>query len=123
VLRPTRIPVVPLAATSAPTSDQGWIYELLRWMGVSPDTAHHVQSVLVRPLTVVAIVILGVVALWLGDRAIRRWIGGAARKAAERADSPRGAARATTITTMLSSIWWREAPLAVQDASAPGGPK
>ena len=96
---------MPIAATSAPSTDQGWIYELMRWIGVSPDTAHHIQSVLVRPLTVLFIVIVAGIALWVGDRAIRRWIGGAARKAAERADSPRGAARATTITTMLSSIW------------------
>jgi len=96
---------VPLPATSSPTTDQGWIYELMRWMGVSPDTAHHVQSVLLRPLTVLFILVVAAVAWWLGDRAIRRWIGGAARKAAERADSPRGSARATTITTMLSSIW------------------
>ncbi|HYA68150.1 MAG TPA: hypothetical protein VED63_05395, partial [Acidimicrobiales bacterium] len=96
---------MPILATSAPSTDQGWIYELMRWFGASTDTAHHIQSVLIRPLTVLFIVILAVIALWVGDRAIKRWIGGAARKAAERADSPRASARATTITTMLSSIW------------------
>jgi len=96
---------VPLAATSASNGDQGWIYEVLRWMGVDPTTAHHVQSVLVRPLTILFILVLAVLALWLGNRAIKHWIGGAARKAAGRAESPRAVARASTITALLSSIW------------------
>jgi moderate conductance mechanosensitive channel len=96
---------MPLAATSAPAGDQGWIYEVLRWAGVDPVTAHHVQSVLVRPLTVVLIVVLALLALWLGQRAIRHWIGGAARRAAQHAESPRATARASTITALLSSIW------------------
>jgi moderate conductance mechanosensitive channel len=94
-----------LAATSAPAGDQGWIYEVLRWAGVGPVTAHHVQSVLVRPLTVVLIFVVALLALWLGQRAIRHWIGGAARRAAQHADSPRATARASTITALLSSIW------------------
>jgi moderate conductance mechanosensitive channel len=96
---------VPIAATSPPSSDQGWIYDLLRWAGVDPSTSRHVQSALVRPLTIIFIVILALVALWLGHRAVKHWIGGAARKAAGRADSPRAVARAATITSLLSSIW------------------
>lgn len=96
---------MPPIATSASGSDQGWVYDVLHWAGVDPATAHDVQRVLVRPLTVVFIVVVAVVALWIGNRAIKHWIGGAARKATDRADSPRAAARAATITTLLSSIW------------------
>ena len=35
---------------------------------------------------------------WLGNRIIRRWVGAAAHKAVARADSPRAAARALTLT-------------------------
>jgi moderate conductance mechanosensitive channel len=96
---------VPIAATSPPANDQGWIYDLLQWAGVDPSTAHHIQSAVIRPLTILVIAILAVLALWLGNRAIKHWIGGAARKAAGRADSPRAVARADTITSLLSSIW------------------
>ncbi|HUO48342.1 MAG TPA: mechanosensitive ion channel domain-containing protein, partial [Acidimicrobiales bacterium] len=94
-----------MAATSPPPLDSGWIYDLLRWAGVDPATAHHVQSALQRPLTIVLIVLLALVALWLGNRAIKHWFGAAARKAAGRAESPRAVTRASTITALLSSIW------------------
>ena len=96
---------MPVAATSPPPLESGWIYDLLRWAGVDPETAHHVQSALQRPLAVLLIVALALIALWLGNRAIRHWFGAAARKAADRAESPRAAARASTITALLSSIW------------------
>ena len=96
---------MPVAATSPPPIDSGWIYDLLRWAGVDPVTAHHVQSALQRPLAIVLIVILALLALWLGNRAIKHWLGAGARKAAGRADSPRAMARASTITALASSIW------------------
>ena len=40
VLRRTRIPVVPFGAISAVT-DQGWLYDVLGWAGVSQATAAH----------------------------------------------------------------------------------
>jgi len=72
---------VPLADTSPPPLESGWIYDLLRWAGVSAATAHHVQ--------------------W----AINHWFGAAAKRAAGRADSPRAVTRASTITALLSSVW------------------
>jgi small-conductance mechanosensitive channel len=81
------------------------MYDLLRWAGVSDPTAAHVQQVLLRPVSVVLIVVVAVVAAWLGARFIRRWIGGAVRRAAVRADSPRAARRAVTLTAMLANMW------------------
>jgi small conductance mechanosensitive channel len=96
---------VPLADTSPPPLESGWIYDLLRWAGVSAATAHHVQSALQRPLAILVIAVFALLALWLGNRAIKHWFGAAARKAAGRADSPRAMTRASTITALLSSIW------------------
>jgi len=96
---------VPSAATSPATADQGWLYDLLRWAGVSQGTAAHWQQVIVRPLTVVVIVLAAVLVGWLGNRVIRRWIGAAAHKAVARADSPRASARALTLTALLANVW------------------
>ena len=81
------------------------MYDLLRWAGVDDTTAAHVQQVLLRPVSVVLVVVVALLAAWLGNRFIRHWIGGAVRRAAIRADSPRAERRAVTLTTMLANIW------------------
>ncbi|MGH9019040.1 MAG: mechanosensitive ion channel family protein, partial [Acidimicrobiales bacterium] len=91
--------IAPISATS------GWLYDLLTWTGVDKATARHVQDVIVKPLTVVVVILAAVLIGWLGSRMIRRWIGAVARRAAGRADSPRAAARAVTITAMVANIW------------------
>jgi len=94
-----------LGATSLAVVNQGWLYDVLRWAGVSDPTAAHWQQVVIKPLTVV-LVLLGAVLLgWLGNRVIRRWVGAAAHKAVSRADSPRAAARALTLTSLLANVW------------------
>ena len=90
-------------ATSPP--DQGWLYQVLQWAGVDQTTAAHWQQVVIKPLTVVAVVVVAVLVGWLGNRVIRRWIGAAARKAVSRADSPRAEARAATLTALLANVW------------------
>jgi len=95
---------VPARATSLAAA-QGWLYELLRWAGVSDPTAAHLQQVVVKPLSVVIIVLIAALAGWLGNRAIRHWIGSAVRRAAARADSPRAERRAVTLTAMLANVW------------------
>lgn len=104
-LRRTRIPVVLAGATSPLAADQGWLYDLLRWVGVDPATAAHVQDVILKPLVVVLVLLVAVLVGWLGSRLIRRWIGAVARRAAGRAESARAVARATTITAMVANIW------------------
>ena len=86
-------------------TDQGWLYDLLRWAGVSQATAAHWQQVVIRPVSVVVILIGAVILGWLGNRIIRRWVGSAARKAVAKADSPRAEARALTLTALLANIW------------------
>jgi len=104
-LRATRIPVVPPPATAPLLAASGWLYDLLTWVGVEPATARHLQQVVVKPVTVVLIILVAAAVGWFGSRLIRRWIGAVARRAAGRADSPRAAARAVTITAMVANIW------------------
>ena len=94
VLRRTRILVVSPGATSPLIAAQGWLYDLLVWVGVDHATARHLQDVVVRPVGVVVILLVATAIGWSGSRVIRRWIGAAARRATARADSPRAAARA-----------------------------
>jgi len=96
---------VPGAATSTFGADQGWLYELLRWAGVDPTTAAHWQDVVIKPFSVVVVVVVAALVGWLGNRIIRRWVGAVARKAVARADSPRAAARAATLTALLANLW------------------
>jgi len=92
-------------ATSVFAADQGWLYNVLRWAGVDPTTAAHWQQVVIKPVTVAVVVLVAVLVGWLGNRVIRRWVGAVARKAVSRADSPRAAARATTLTALLANVW------------------
>jgi small-conductance mechanosensitive channel len=105
VLRRTRILVVSPGATPPLIAAQGWLYDLLVWVGVDHATARHLQNVVVKPVGVVVILLVAAAIGWSGSRIIRRWIGAAARRATARADSPRAAARAVTITAMVANIW------------------
>src|ERR1700722_15389170 len=102
VLRRTRIPVVSTPTLSAA---QGWLYDLLVWVGIDHATARHLQEVVVKPVAVVMIFLVAMGVGWFGSRIIRRWIGAVARRAMGRTDSPRAAARAVTITAMVANIW------------------
>jgi small-conductance mechanosensitive channel len=92
-------------ATSPIVVDQGWLYDVLRWAGVSQPNAAHWQEVVIKPLTVIVILLVAVLIARLGTRVIRRWIGAAAHKAVARADSPRASARALTLTGLLANVW------------------
>lgn len=93
------------ALARSPAAVQGWLYQLLRWAGVNDSTAGHVQEVLVKPVSVVLVVLGALIIGWLGNRLIRHWIASAVSRAAARADSPRAERRARTVTTMLANIW------------------
>jgi small conductance mechanosensitive channel len=104
-LQRTRIPAVPPHATSPLLATAGWLYDLLTWVGVDHATAHHLQDVVVKPVSVVLIFLVAAAIGIIGGRLIRRWIGAVARRAAGRTDSPRAAARAVTITAMVANVW------------------
>lgn len=74
-------------------------------MGVNPDTSHHVQILVAKPVAVLVIIVISILASKVGARVIRQWIGRAARKAASRRGSPRAETRATALTAMTASIW------------------
>jgi small conductance mechanosensitive channel len=92
-------------ATSPSVTDQGWLFDVLRWAGVDPSTAAHWQQVVIKPLTVLIVILVAVLVGRLGNRIIRRWVGAAAHKAVSRAESPRAAARALTLTSLLANVW------------------
>jgi small-conductance mechanosensitive channel len=96
---------VPLHAISPLVVDQGWLYDVLRWAGVSSPTAGHWQQVVIKPVTVLVVVWVAILVGWVGSRIIRRWVGAAAHKAVSHADSPRAAARALTLTSLLANVW------------------
>jgi moderate conductance mechanosensitive channel len=95
--------VVPPPAVSPLLAAEGWLYNFLTWAGVDHATAHHLQDVVVKPLTVVLIILGAAIVAWLGARIVRHWVGAVARRAAGRAESPRAAARATTITALVAN--------------------
>jgi small conductance mechanosensitive channel len=94
-----------IGATSPTVVDEGWLFDLLRWAGVSQPTAAHWQQVVIKPLTVLIVILVAAAVARLGNRIIRRWVGAAAKKAVSRAESPRAAARALTLTGLLANVW------------------
>jgi len=58
-----------------------------------------------KPVGVLVILLGALLLSHIGARIIREWIGGAARKAASRRDSPRAETRATALTALTASIW------------------
>ncbi len=93
------------ALIASTTGARGWLYELLRWVGVPVPTAHHLQGVVGKPVALLLVLLLALVANRLGNRVIRRWIGSAVRTAASRAGSPRAASRSSAMTSMAASVW------------------
>ena len=47
--------------------DQGWLYDVLRWAGVSQPDAAHWQEVVIKPVTVIVILLVAVVIARLGS--------------------------------------------------------
>ncbi len=71
-----------------------------------PTHAAHWQEVVIKPVTVIVILLVAVLIGWLGSRIIRRWIGAAAHKAVapgRLAAAP--SARALTLTALLANMW------------------
>jgi len=81
--------VTPLLAASAPQTATGYLYELLRAFGASPGTARHVQDLLLRPVTVLIIIVVAAVVAHLGSSVIRRSLHSLRTRAEARSDSRR----------------------------------
>jgi moderate conductance mechanosensitive channel len=99
----------PLAATSSTSSqvDQGggWLYHLLTKLGVSPDTASTVTDLIIRPLSILVVVVVALVVARLGAKAIRRVLERVANQTANRSGSPRAGARVATMSGLVANVW------------------
>jgi moderate conductance mechanosensitive channel len=84
--------------------EHGYIYELLRKLGLSDFQAGTGEFLLVRPLKIVAIVVAVVVLSRLGSRAVRRFVLGIHARAPMLAGSARAEQRAGTVGHALGSL-------------------
>ena len=84
--------------------EHGYLYELLRKVGLSDFQAGTFEFLLVRPLKILLIVVAVVVLARLGSRAIRRFVLGIHARSPLLATSARAEQRAATISHALSSF-------------------
>ncbi|HWE66975.1 MAG TPA: mechanosensitive ion channel family protein [Acidimicrobiales bacterium] len=83
----------------------GWLYDLLTKLGVSPGTARTVVDLIVRPVSVLLVVVVALLAAWLGGRFIRRIHDRVARQASARSGNARAGARITTLSGLVANVW------------------
>ena len=84
--------------------DHGYIYELLRKLGLSTFQASTGEFLLVRPLKIALILVLALIAGRLASRGLRRLIGAAQRRSPLRAGSPRATQRADTVADVVGNL-------------------
>lgn len=83
----------------------GWLYHLLVKLGVSPDTASTVTDLIVRPLSILVVVLVSLLVARYGAKAIRRMLDRVANQAAQRSGSQRAGARVNTMTGLVANVW------------------
>jgi small-conductance mechanosensitive channel len=95
------------AANQATQVDQGggWLYHLLTKLSVSPDTASTVTDLIVRPLSILIVVVIALVVARLGSKVIRRVLERVANQAANRSGSTRAGARVATMSGVVANVW------------------
>ena len=99
-----------LAATTTSSASQvdqggGWLYHLLVKVGVSPDTASTVTDLIIRPLSILVVVVVAIIVARLGAKVIRRFFERLANQTAARSGSPRAGARVTTMSGLVANVW------------------
>ncbi|MEY2473299.1 MAG: moderate conductance mechanosensitive channel [Actinomycetota bacterium] len=82
----------------------GYIYELLRKLGLSRFQASTGEFLLVRPLKIVLILVLALLLARFASRALRRVIGTAQKRSPLRAASPRAETRAGTVGDVVGNL-------------------
>jgi small conductance mechanosensitive channel len=85
-------------------ASHGYIYELLRKLGLSTFQASTGEFLLVRPLKIVLILAGALVVARIASRALRRVIGAAQRRSPLRAASPRAEQRADTVADVIGNL-------------------
>ncbi len=95
------------SANQANQVDQGggWLYHLLTKLGVSPDTASTVTDLIIRPLSILLVVVIALIVARLGSRVIRRVLERVANQATSRSGSQRAGARVTTMSGVMANVW------------------
>jgi moderate conductance mechanosensitive channel len=83
----------------------GWLYHLLTKLGVSPDTASTVTDLIVRPLSILLVVVVSLIVARYGAKAIRRVLERVANQTAQRSGSARAGARVNTMTGLVTNVW------------------
>jgi small conductance mechanosensitive channel len=83
----------------------GWLYHLLVKLGVSPDTASTVTDLIVRPLSILIVVLVAALVARYGAKFIRRLLARVADKAAARSGSTRAGARVATMSSLAANVW------------------
>jgi small conductance mechanosensitive channel len=83
----------------------GWLYHLLTKLGVSPDTASTVTDLIVRPLSILIVVVVAALIARYGAKAIRRLLTRIANQTATRSGSSRAGARVTTMSGLAANVW------------------
>jgi small conductance mechanosensitive channel len=84
--------------------DHGYIYDLLRKLGLSDFGASTGEFLLLRPLKIVLILVVAMVLARMAGRAIRRFLGTALARSPLRAQSARAQQRATTLGDVLAGL-------------------
>ena len=92
------------------TTDQvdqggGWLYHLLTKVGVSPDTASTVTDLIIRPLGIIFVVVVALIAARYGAKVVRRILERVADQAAARSGSQRAGARVATMSGVVANVW------------------
>jgi small conductance mechanosensitive channel len=85
-------------------ASHGYIYELLRKLGLSTFQASTGEFLLVRPLKIVLIIVGAIFVARLAARALRRVVGAAQRRSPLRVASPRADQRADTVGDVVSNL-------------------
>jgi small-conductance mechanosensitive channel len=82
----------------------GYVYDLLRKVGLSDFQASTGEFLLVRPLKIVAILAVALVITRIASRACRRFVVGVHRRSPLLLNSPRAEQRASTVGDVLASF-------------------
>jgi len=83
----------------------GWLYHLLTRAGVDPSTASTVTDLIIRPLSILFVLVVALLLAHFGARAIRRVLERVADQAATRAGAARAGARVTTMSGLVANVW------------------
>ena len=94
-----------LGTTTQVDQGGGWLYHLLTKLGVSADTAATVTDLVIRPLSILFVVVVALIAARCGAKFLRRLLERVADQAATRSGSTRAGARVTTMSGVVANVW------------------